>query len=169
MKIRKVRQITYITILSGEAEYVGKSFEAVIENEIITGFKDWLNGNVTNGFIKSVSGFTFTRQQGFDIEIYENAIANNNADTVKNRLYQRLLLQYNELKYSYVKTEGVGIPYLNKKTKAEMDLILRNEIISTEGVDKIIEFNSTVVNRVYHLEFKVTTVKGEIVWLTIDQ
>lgn len=172
MSIRKIREITYITIINtplGKEEYKNKSFEAIVTEAGIIEFKDWLNGNSENGFTVSVSGFGFTSKKGYDTTIFENQIATDSTELVKQRLMQKLSIQYNELRYEYVKTENIGIPYLNKKTKEEMDLVLRSEIASTEGVEKILEFNSRMVNRVYHLDFKVRTTGGDITWLTIDQ
>ncbi len=220
MKIRKLREIEYVTITEAPtnfSEYKNKSFEKVGGF-----FKDWLNGNarklkvsnieigevytivflgdtnwntifgtigveynigfvgiavavglgtgtVMKGFLMPLTPFTYEVGKGFDIEIYEDAIATTVVDVVRNRLYQRLYIQFGELRYSYMNTEIVGVPYINKKTKAEMDLILRSEILATEGVDRILEFNSTVKDRVYYLEFQVKTIEGEIIWLTIGQ
>lgn len=173
MRIRKIREIKYITIKSATSankEYVGKSFEAIInQNKDIVGFKDWLNGNNSNGYTKDIEDFAFDTGSGIDIELFDNSIASTNVDVVRNRLIQKLSIQYGELQYNFIETFNIGIPYLNKKSKAEMDLILKNEILKTEGVKQILEFNSTVVDRHYKLEFKVLIDKGEIVWLTIDQ
>lgn len=172
MSIRKIREITYITITntpSGKEEYKNKSFEAIVTEAGIIEFKDWLNGNETDGFTTSVTGFTFTSKKGYDITMFENQIATEIKELVRHRLIQKLSIQYNELRYEYVATKSIGIPYLNKKTKEEMDLILKSEIASTEGVEKILEFNSKMIDRVYHLDFKVRTTGGETTWLTIDQ
>ena len=119
MRIRKVRTIDYVTITEtppDKKEYLGKSFERVDGS-----FKDWLNGNNVTGYLTELTPFTFKTDKGFDIELFDGSITETINEFVMNRLYQKLLIQYGELQYSYVNTEMVGIPYLNKKTKAEMD------------------------------------------------
>lgn len=171
MRIRKLRKITYITILTsptGLSEYNGNSFEAILNDGTITGFKDWLNLQET--FIKNIEGFTYTKDEGFDIDYMNvNSMSKNNSEFVINRLQQKLSIQYNELKYSYMPTTNVGIPYINKKSKEEMDLIFKNQIRSTEGVREILSFTSSVENRIYKLKFSIRSKEGEIIWLSINQ
>lgn len=60
----------------------------------------------------------------------------------------------------YLNTEH-GIPYLQsilgqKNTKQAIDLIFQQKILAEEGVQEILEFNSTLtVDRVYSMSFKV--------------
>lgn len=173
MIIRRIRTITYVTITTaplGKEEYENKSFEAVVnDGGTITHFKDWLNGNPTNGYIIDIEGYTYTHGVGYDIKLFNESFSDSNHDYLINRFYQSLMIHYGELKYSYMNTTSIGIPYLKKKSKVEMDLILKKEISQTVGVERIIEFNSQMVDRKYKLDFKVKAVEGDIIWLTIDQ
>jgi hypothetical protein len=174
MVIRKVREITTIKFLSvidneNDAEYIGESFEAVIENQSITGFIDWLNGNSIDGFIINPAEIgTYKIYTGWDIEGFDNSIASTNRESVAQWLKQKLLIQYGELNYYMEDTSDVGVPYIDKKSKEELDLIIRSEILNTPGVIDIMSFTSRVENRVYVLNFSVKTTEGEIVWLSIE-
>jgi len=60
-----------------------------------------------------------------------------------------------------------GIPYWQsilgrKTTKARVDLIFSQAILSEPGVKEIVSFNSTFENRQYSLTFKVRVVDGTI-------
>lgn len=172
MKIRKVRQIEYITINqapTGESEYIGESFEVVDSSAEDLEFKDWLNGNYVDGFTRLLSeGFSYGElKTGYDIKIFEDSVTTREQEVVAQKLTQRLFIQYNELNYDYEITDNLGIPYLNKKTKEEMDLIFRREILRTPGVKRIDTFNSKVENGKYILNFKVISQGGESIWLQI--
>lgn len=83
-------------------------------------------------------------------------------DTVRQRLFILLKTFENE----WFMDLAHGIPYwqsiLGKKTtKAAVDLIFQQEILAENGVKEITYFNSTFVNRVYSLEFKVKVSTGE--------
>lgn len=60
-----------------------------------------------------------------------------------------------------------GIPYWQsilgrKTTKARVDLIFSQKILSDPGVKEITYFKSTFVNRQYSLTFKVRVVDGSV-------
>lgn len=60
-----------------------------------------------------------------------------------------------------------GIPYWQsilgrKTTKARVDLIFSQKILSDPGVKEITYFKSTFINRQYSLTFKVRVVDGSI-------
>lgn len=172
MKIRRVRQISYITITqapTGESEYVGESFEVVNPSAEDIEFKDWLNGNYVDGFTRTISeGFSYDKiKTGYDIKFLEDGVATKEKEVLAQKLTQKLFIQYNELRYDYEITDNVGIPYLNKKTKEEMDLIFRREIIRTEGVLRIESFSSKIENGRYTLNFRVISQGGESIWLQI--
>lgn len=176
MVIRKVREITTITFISvingnNDSEYIGESFEAIVNEEsgAVTGIIDWLNGNEEYGFIKDPFDIgTFRIKKGWDIEAFENSIATVTKESVAQWLKQKLLIQYDELNYYYEDTSDIGIPYIDKKSKEELDLIIRSEILATPGVNDIISFTSRVEERKYILEFSVKVTEGEIVWLSIE-
>ena len=172
MKIRKVRQINYIKITQapeGESEYVGESFEVVDPTAEDLEFKDWLNGSYANGFTRLISdGFSHEDiKTGYDIKIFEDSDTTEEKEVLAQRLIQKLYIQYNELNYDYEITDNVGVPYLNKRTKEEMDLILRREISNTVGVKRIDTFNSKIENGKYTLSFRVISQGGESIWLQI--
>lgn len=82
--------------------------------------------------------------------------------TVQQRLY---ILLHTFMEEWFMDTT-YGIPYwqsiLGKKTtKAAVDLIFQQKILAENGVKEITEFNSTFVNRVYSLNFKVRVSTGE--------
>lgn len=82
-------------------------------------------------------------------------------ETVRQRLFILLKTFENE----WFMDLAHGIPYwdiLGKKTtKAAVDLIFQQEILAENGVKEITYFNSTFVNRVYSLKFKVKVSTGE--------
>lgn len=181
MKVRKIREITTIKFLSVNSqytEYLNESFEAVLElngNElVITGFIDWINGGrlnegVLNPFILQPSTVgIFKSFKGFDIVAFDDSIAKSNKDVVTQLLKQKLLIIYGELNYFYEDASDIGIPYIDKKSKEELDLIIRNEILETPGVQEITDFKSKIQERLYVLNFSVKTVEGEIVWLSVE-
>lgn len=176
MIIRKIRKIRTIKFLSVEEdvpdEYIGESFEVaeVNEDDGVSGFIDWLNGQGTeeNPFILDPNSMgAYKVYEGWDIDAFDDSIAVTSKESVAQWLTQKLLLQYDELDYFYEDTSNVGIPYIDKKTKDELDLIIRNEILGTPGVREILSFSSVVEEREYRLGFSVKTIEGETVWLSI--
>jgi hypothetical protein len=176
MKVRKIREITTIKFLSvnpSYTEYLNQSFEAILDNEgVITGFIDWLNGigSESKPFIildlDSVG--IFKSYKGWDIVAFDDSIATKTEEIVTQLLREKLLIIYGELNYFYEDASDIGIPYIDKKSKDELDLIIRNEIIETPGVKEITTFSSKVQERLYILNFSVKTVEGEIIWLSVE-
>ena len=166
MRIRKVRKIQYITFLNAtlpaNLEYVGESFEAIVVNETITSFVDWINGGET------APVGDYEQGDGWDFEFFDGAYADEEVEIVKQLLQQHLSIQYGELNFQFEDSSDVGIPYINKKTKDEMDLILRDEILSTKRVAKILKFESSLVDRKYTVKFTVETDGGETLWLSTE-
>ena len=171
-KVRKIKTIKFLSVVDDVnfGEYIGESFEAVEVDGSIVAFIDWLNGQGTEANPFTLDPFevgTFKVYEGWDIDAFDDSIAITSKETVAQWLTQKLLLQYDELDYFYEDTSNVGIPYIDKKTKDELDLIIRNEILGTPGVREILSFNSVVEERLYRLEFSVRTIEGETVWLSI--
>lgn len=80
---------------------------------------------------------------------------------------QRLLILLLSFKNEWFWNTEYGIPYMQsilgkKTTKARVDLIYSQAILSDPGVKEITYFNSTFVNRVYSLQFKVRVVDGTV-------
>lgn len=172
-KVRKIKTIKFLSVIDdvNDSEYIGESFEAIEANGSIVAFIDWLNGRgtTTNPFTLDPNSMgTYKIEEGWDIESFNGSIATTKKETVTQLLTQKLLLQYDELDYFYEDTSNVGVPYIEKKSKEELDLIIRNEILSTPGVNEILSFVSTVEDRAYKLEFSVKTTEGEIVWLSVE-
>lgn len=165
MKIRKVRKINYITFTySNQSEYIGESFELVQDPILGQVIKDWINGGLKD---PDQIG-SFERGSGWDFDLFHGSYTQTEVERVAQKLQQKLSIHLGELSYPFENTDEIGVPYINKKTKDEMDLILIEEISSTEGVENIIDFTSKIDdNRHYTLEFSVTIRGGEQAWLSI--
>lgn len=170
MKIRKVRLIETITITAPvniDQIYVGKSFELttiVDQDETIPVFKDWLSGG-----LKEIGMLMFERNKGWDMTMFTDSYATSHVEIVVQKLQQKLSIFLGELNYPFEDTTNIGIPYIDKKKKDEMDLILYDEISRTDGVISIEEFESSMGDdRVYHLKFKVETEGGSTGWLSTE-
>ena len=170
MKIRKVRQIDTITITAPvniDRIYVGKTFEITTildEGDEILVFKDWLKGG-----LKEIGMLSFERDSGWDMTMFTGAYTNSIEDTVIQKLQQKLSIFLGELNYPFENTSEIGLPYIEKKSKEEMDLVLYDEISRTEGVINITEFESEMTDdRVYRLKFKIETQGGISEWLSTE-
>lgn len=81
---------------------------------------------------------------------------------------QRLRIRLQTFLEEYFWDTTYGIPYfqrlLGKKqtSKAAADLIFQTNILAEVGVKEIVSFDSTFVNRVYSLTFRVKVVDGTI-------
>lgn len=81
---------------------------------------------------------------------------------------QRLLILLRTWMGEWFLDTTYGIPWeqriLAKKqvSKASVDLILQQKVLSDEGVKEIVSWESTFVNRHYDLTFKIKVVDGTI-------
>lgn len=81
---------------------------------------------------------------------------------------QRLLILLRTWMGEWFLDTTYGIPWeqriLAKKqvSKASVDLILQQKVLSDEGVKEIVSWDSTFVNRHYDLTFKIKVVDGTI-------
>ena len=151
MKIRKVVDRIYITFTTGI--YTGKSFRKVENNKFI---------NYLEGTIEEISKYGMTTEsRGFDLMM--NGI-NNYTDNIKSyveqKLQQKLSIHMGELNYPFEDTEQLGIPYLTKKSKEELDLISKDAILNTEGVKNILTYTSEQIGSAYKFSFVVVTKEG---------
>lgn len=85
----------------------------------------------------------------------ETPVTRSDFDVVSQRLKIRLKTFQGEYNFN---TE-YGIPYFqrilgHKARKQEVDNIFQQNIMEEEGVTEIIDFNSTLVNKVYNLSFR---------------
>lgn len=82
-------------------------------------------------------------------------------DTVR----QRLFIVLRTFQEEWFLDTTHGIPYWDwlgrKVTKASIDRIMQQKILAENGVKELTYFNSTFVNRVYDLSFRVKVVSGE--------
>jgi len=87
--------------------------------------------------------------------------------------YQELVRQTLEINLKMIRGEwfantNYGVPYFEsvygKNTTDQVDAVFKSTIRNTEGVIKIVKFNSSLNNRtrVYTLVFSVSTVEGII-------
>jgi hypothetical protein len=93
----------------------------------------------------------------------ESGVTSPFTQTIAQRLKIRLLTYQNEWFYDTT----YGIPYFQsilakKTTKANVDLIFQQAILSEPGVKQIVTFTSTLINRQYSLTFSVKVVDGTV-------
>jgi hypothetical protein len=168
MRIRKVRKITYLTILDTSlgSVYQNQSFEAVYnQQKEIIGIKDWISGGIID--IEDIPNYSLG--EGWDIVMFNSSYTNSVIEYATQLLQQKLSIQLGELQYNYERTSDIGVPYIDKKSKEELDLLLQNQISNTETVKEILEFNSTLQNRQYHCDFKVMIEGGNTLWLSTER
>jgi len=78
---------------------------------------------------------------------------------------QRLLILLRTFAGEWFYDTTYGVDYWNKilgrkSSKAAVDLIFQQKILSEPGVKQIVTFSSTLVNRQYSLTFQVKVVDG---------
>lgn len=166
MIIHKLRKIQLVKALDGP--YANESFE-YSDGKI----KDWINGGKDgNPYWITYSGNTSIPYEVYDIELpNQDSHSTDNVDYVTQKLLQNMNIFANELNLPFENTNNIGIPYINKHSKDELDLIIRDYILNTPGVDRIEEFKSELKGsdkRTYVLDFKVISVRGEIIWLSTE-
>lgn len=88
-------------------------------------------------------------------------------NSLTERVAQRLLILLRSFKNEWFYDTTYGIPYhqsiLGRKTsKAGVDLIFQQAILSEPGVKQIVTFTSSLVNRQYSLTFSVKVVDGTV-------
>lgn len=165
MKIRKVRRFQYITFLTGP--YKGESFEYYIDSENVIRYKNWIEG--TRPPVDITTPSFEGPFNGLDYEIFSNSYTVNNKEYVEQKLQQKLSIFLGELFYNFEYTDNVGIPYLKKNNKMELDIILKEHIINTEGVKSILTFDSSLNDlREYKCKFSVETIEGVILWQSTE-
>lgn len=142
------------------ADYAGKQF--VIEQGNVI---DNLTGKLLN---INAYGITFSKQEtAIDIAMSSDAYANSLQEYVKTLLISKLYTVKNEIQY---KTEDfdTGIAWFDKKQKLELDLLIKNAILTTPYVISLKSFNSTVSNNgTYSVDFIAILLGGSSVWLAI--
>lgn len=164
-----------ITFGNDAGEYSGYSFQYLQDETEAWVIKDWLNG----GYTAPVTiGSFIENEELYDTTFLNRGFTTSLHDYVKERLLQKLNIHLNEFKYKYENTEDIGIPYLEKPSKDELDLFIKEAILTTVGVSQITSFISRVTagdagkygkNKISYLaEFKVKIETGEILWQSIE-
>lgn len=94
-----------------------------------------------------------------DTNFVDLAIITNSADQLMQRLYLRFKTYKRDLWWS----QRYGIDYLNEvygmnKPKRSVDVIIQNEILNEPMVDKLINFESEIINYTYNCKFTVSVI-----------
>ena len=110
-------------------------------------------------------------EDGFDVVWFNSAGMNNSNNMIADEnfateqqyvaddLTQKLLVLKNELWYAI----QYGVPLLDKiKSKIKMDSFVATTIMSQPDVIKILKFNSSLNNRVYHVDVSILSSFGNI-------
>jgi len=164
-----------LTFENDAGEYSGLSFQYILDDVLGWVIIDWLNGGKNEPVLLG----TFN----VNAEEYDTVFINRNLTVtlesyVQEKLTQKLNIHLNEFNYKYENTEDVGIPYLEKPTKDELDLFLKEAILTVEGVKELISFSSRTINEdsgklgknksSYSAEFSIKTELGDEVWQSIE-
>jgi hypothetical protein len=177
IKTNEVTKSITITFDNTSGEYSNLSFQYIDDTEDVNygKFVDWLNGGYTT---PASAGTGVINTEEYDTLFLNRGLTTTLEGYVKEQLLQKLNIHLNEFNYKYENTEDIGIPYLEKPSKDELDLFLKEAITATLGVDEITSFESSVAvgeaskygkNRlVYSANFKIQTETGEIVWQSIE-
>lgn len=163
-----------ITFNNTSGEYSGLSFQYVFDETLGWRIIDWLNGGYSDPMM--IGNFIINKEE-YDTLFLNRKLTTTLFDYTKNMILQKLHIHLNEFNYRYENTEEIGIPYLEKPNADELDLFIKEAILSTTGVREILEFKSRLVsadageygkNKVtYYVEFTVITETGDTVWQSI--
>jgi len=137
--LKKTKTITFTSTASFTREYLDESFEYVQEEDLTWKIIDWLNGGRSN---PSAIGDFVINEEEYDTELLNRRFTENLQEYVQQKILQRLQLHQGEFAYPYENTEDVGIPYLDKLSSAELDLFIKDAIMSIIGVREISRFIS---------------------------
>lgn len=137
-KLRLVKTITFTSVPSFLNEYLNESFE-YIQVEGVWKFIDWLNGGIK---LPTAIGDFIINSEEYDVELLNRRLTTNLLEYVQHKILQRLQLHQNELDYPYENTEDIGLPYLDKPSAEELDLFIKDAIMTVPGVKEITKFIS---------------------------
>lgn len=164
--LRKVKTITFTSTPSFLNEYLNKSFEYIEESGQ---FIDWLNGGIRSA---ATIGQIVLHPAEYDTDFFNRHFTKTQWEYTFQKILQRLQLHQGEFYYPYENTDDIGIPYLDKPSVEELDLFIKDAILSVDGVKEITKFISRKdsdnskygTNKLgYFAEFEVKTIYGEIV------
>ena len=94
-----------------------------------------------------------------DTNLVDLAIVTNSVDQLMQRLYLRFKTYKRDLWWS----QSYGVDYLNEvfgmnKPKRSVDIIIQDEILKEPMVDKLLNFESEIINYAYHCKFTVSVI-----------
>ena len=135
---------------------------------------DWLNG----GYSAPVPLGSFdVNEEEYDTTFLNRGLTATLSEYTSERIKQKLNIHLNEFSYRFENTEDVGLPYLEKPSGPELDLFLKEALISTTGVREITSFASRVGSTdagkygknklTYFAEFTIKIETGEELWQSI--
>lgn len=89
-------------------------------------------------------------------------------DYIRLKILQRISIIKGELKSeipSFRESAEYGIPYFDKFSKEEMDVVLKSEIMEVSEVLSITSWNSYISEKgTYVCEFECSTTEGSLTW-----
>jgi hypothetical protein len=163
-----------ITFENNAGNYSGLSFEYLQDESEAFVIKDWLNGGYSSP--GSIGSFKINPEE-YDTPLLNRGFSKTPTEYVKAKILQKLNIHLNEFKYRYENTEDIGIPYLDKPTVNELDLFIKEAILSTAGVKEITSFISRKAtidagdfgkNKAkYYAEFSIKIETGDELWQSI--
>ena len=182
--ITKVSTITFLGSNDMMREYVGESFQYI---EAIgskpASFIDWLNGNPLS-YTKPINLIVDSPMQyrielnNYDTKFFSREFTNGLREYVEQKLYQKLNIHREELDYKFEESRSYGLPYLEKLDPEELDLFIKDAILSVVGVKEITKYIGTLSkeqpgdygqNKLrYTIKFEVVTEEGELLWQMIE-
>ena len=88
--------------------------------------------------------------------------------TVQEDARQRTSIRLKTYLNEWAFDRTVGIPYLQQVLKkgadiAAVDTLMKEAILLDPAIEKILEFESDIIDEVYNLRFVATTLSGELV------
>lgn len=172
--MKKTTTIKFKTVAPGKEAYLNESFEYIEHPVLGSYFIDWIEGGR-----KSTSdiGLFDKSENNWDVEFLGKRFTTDLKSYVEQKIIQKLQIHQNEFNYKHENTESVGIPYLDKLTASELDLFIKEALLSVVGVKEITKFISSVSKEAvskygndklqYTAKFEVKTVTGENIWQSI--
>lgn len=172
--LRKIETLTFKNNVS-KVEYRGKTFETIKIEGQADSFIDWINGGIkTVGSIGEIAETNIEWDTGF----LNRAFTDDLETYVQQKLAQKLNIVQGEIDYKFENTEMLGIPYLDKLLSEELDLFIKDAIISTVGVKELTQYKGEKKllpkaeygggKEIYSIKFEVVTEEGEKVWQSIE-
>lgn len=165
------------------SEYIGKSFQYIDpigdDSKSAGRFIDWVYGSPGN-YTKEVGDVAFPEQYTIDTHNLDTKFLNRGftstlREYVEQKVWQKLSIHREELDYKFEDVINVGIPYLDKLSTEELDLFIKDAILSVLGVKEISKYIGSVIKEdnnsgklKYEVKFELLTEEDEKVWQSIE-